>query len=280
MFQNPKIRTQSIDPLNLCIGSPNAQGKLPVLESVVTAAKLLGIDLDGRQLAQFQRYRELIELRSNQFNLTGHKTWDKIREELFIRSLRMFAPAGGSVPTPGWFAGKRAIDIGSGAGIPGMVMKIVLPELQMTLLDSIQKRTNFLIEVANELELKGLEIINGRAEELGHERDHREQYDVVTARAVARLTELAELTIPFANIGGTVILPKSQGVEDEVIEAAGAAEILGAAPALTLTVSKPGNSPPDDMVYWMKISPTPQEFPRKVGVPHQSPLVERSAEND
>jgi len=246
------------------------------LESVIAAAQLLGVDLDAKQQAQFQRYRELIELRSKQFNLTGHKTWDKIREELFIRSLRVLSPAGGNVPTPEWFAGKRAIDVGTGAGIPGMIMKIALPDLQMTLLDSIGKRTNFLIEVANELELTGLEVINGRAENLGQERGHREQYDVVVARAVARLAELAELTIPFAKIGGTVILPKSQGVQDEVAEAAAAAEVLGAAPAVTLEIDKPGASPPDDMVYWMKISTTPREFPRRVGIPHQSPLIERS----
>ncbi len=237
---------------------------------------MLGVDLDARQQAQFQRYRELIELRSNQFNLTGHKTWDKIREELFIRSLRTLAPAGGNVPTPEWFVGKRAIDVGTGAGIPGMVMKIALPDLRMTLLDSIQKRTNFLIEVANELELEGLAVIIGRAEDLGHELEHREEYDVVVARAVARLAELAELTIPFAKIGGTIILPKSKGVEEEVSEAAAAAEVLGAAPALTLEVNKPGDSPPDDMVYWMKISTTPQEFPRRVGIPHQSPLIEQT----
>jgi 16S rRNA (guanine527-N7)-methyltransferase len=244
------------------------------LESVVAAAQLLGVDLAANQQAQLQRYRELIELRSQQFNLTGHKTWDRIREELFIRSLRVLSPAGGNVPTPEWFAGKKAIDVGTGAGIPGLVMKIALPELHVTLLDSIGKRTNFLIEVANELELTGLQVINGRAEDLAQEFSHREQYDVVVARGVARLAELAELTIPFAKIGGTVILPKSQGVSEEVTEASAAAEILGAAPALTLKIDKPGQSPPDDMVYWMKISSTPDEFPRKVGIPHQSPLIE------
>ena len=246
------------------------------MESVVAAAKLLGVDLDEKQRSQLQRYRELIELRSKQFNLTGHKTWDKIREELFIRSLRILTPAGGTVPTPEWFAGKRAIDIGTGAGIPGLIMNIALPELQIPLIDSTQKRVNFLIEVVNELELKGLEVITGRAEDLGQEEGHRESYDLVVARAVARLAELAELTIPFAKIGGTIILPKSKGVEDEVNEASAAAEMLGAAPAITIEVDKPGNSPPDDMVYWMKISPTPREFPRRVGIPHQSPLIERT----
>lgn len=243
------------------------------MESVYAAAQLLGIDLDEKQKAQFQRYRELIELRRKQFNLTGHKTWEKIREELFIRSLRVLTPAGGNVPTPEWFAGKRAIDIGTGAGIPGMIMKIALPDLQMTLLDATQKRTNFLAEVANELELTGLEVITDRAENLGQEQGHRHSYDVVVARAVARLAELAEYTIPFAKVGGTVILPKSSGIEDEVSEADAAAEMLGAAPAITLEVSKPGESPPDAMIYWMKIAPTPNEFPRRVGIPHQSPLI-------
>ena len=146
----------------------------------------------------------------------------------------------------------------------------------MTLLDSVQKRTDFLQEVVADLELTDVEVVNARAEDLGQDPSHREAYDVVTARAVARLVELAELTIPFANIGGTVILPKSTGVEQEAIEAAAAAELLGAAPAITLKVDRPGGSPPDDMVYWMKISPTPAEFPRRAGLPHKSPLIERN----
>ncbi len=242
------------------------------MDSVVTAAQTLGVYLDNKQQSQFKRYRELIELRNKQFNLTGLKTWEKIREELFIRSLRVLAPAGGNVPTREWFEGKQAIDVGSGAGIPGIVLKIAVPELQITLIDSNKKRTNFLTEVVNALELNDAHVVNGRAEEIAQEIDHREKYDLVLARAVARLNELAELTIPFANIGGTIILPKSRGVEEEVKEAAVAADILGAAPAITIEVNKPGDSPPDDMVYWMKISPTPNEFPRRVGIPHQSPI--------
>ena len=176
------------------------------------------------------------------------------------------------MPTREWFEGKQAIDVGTGAGIPGIVLKIAVPELQITLIDSNKKRTNFLTEVVNALELNDIQVVNGRAEEIAQEIDHREKYDLVLARAVARLNELAELTIPFANIGGTIILAKSRGVEEEVKEAAVAADILGAAPAITIEVNKPGNSPPDDMVYWMKISPTPNEFPRRVGVPHQSPI--------
>ena len=99
----------------------------------------------------------------------------------------------------------------------------------------------------------------------------------MVARSVARLPELAELTLPFAIIGGTVILPKSSGLEDELDAAAAAAEILGAAPAITLQVDRPGTSPPDHTVYWMKISPTPREFPRRIGVPHRSPLIEQNS---
>ena len=249
------------------------------MKSVVAAAQFLGIDLDAGQQARFKRFGELIELRSKQFNLTGVKTWSRIREELFIRSLRILSPAGGNVPTHEWFTGKRAIDVGTGAGIPGIVMKIALPELQITLLDSVRKKTLFLQEVVDELELENVDVINGRAEEVGQDRAHREVYDLVVARAVAQLVELAELTIPLANIGGTVILPKSATaeLEAEVNRASAAAEILGAAPAISLAVDRPGSSPPDHMVYWMKISPTPPEFPRRTGVPHRSPLIERNA---
>tara|TARA_Y100000590_G_scaffold427776_1_gene538338 strand:- start:474 stop:1205 length:732 start_codon:yes stop_codon:yes gene_type:complete len=243
------------------------------LKSVIEAARKVGIHLDLQQQARFQRYCELIEIHNKRFNLTGHKTHVKIREELIIRSLRVLSPAGGSIPTPEWFTGKHAIDIGSGAGVPGLVMKIAIPDIEITLLDSTKKRTNFLKEVISDLKLVGIQVINGRAEDLGQNSAHRESYDVVTARAVARLPELAELTIPFAKIGGTVILPKSSGVATEVQEASVAAECLGAAPAIVIEIKNPGAALPDDMVYWMKICETPSRFPRRVGVPHQSPLI-------
>ncbi len=119
----------------------NPDGNLITLNSVVAAAQSLGVDLDAGQQAQFERFGQLIELHNKQFNLTGAKTQERIRDELLIRSLRILSPAGGSVPTPEWFAGKRAIDVGTGAGIPGVVMKIALPELRITLLDSTAKKT-------------------------------------------------------------------------------------------------------------------------------------------
>lgn len=243
------------------------------LDQLIQASTKLGLELTDTQIDHFKRYGDLIELRSNQFNLTGVKTWERIREELFIRSLRILSPAGGNVPTLEWFAGRKAIDIGTGAGIPGLVLKLAVPELEITLLDSIGKRTTFLNEVVSELDLTGVEVVNGRAEEFGQDELYREQYDLVVARAVASLPELAELTLPFLNVGGVAVLPKSTGIEQELREAEFAAEELGAAPAITLTVDNPGSSPADEIVYWMKISSTPEKFPRRVGVPHQAPLL-------
>jgi len=243
------------------------------LDQLIKAANKLGLELTETQIDHFKRYCELIELRSKQFNLTGAKSWERIREELFIRSLRILSPAGGNVPTLEWFAGRKAIDVGTGAGIPGLVLKLAVPELEITLLDSIGKRTNFLSEVVSELELTGVEVVNGRAEEFGQDGSYREQYDLVVARAVASLPELAELTLPFLNIGGVAVLPKSAGIERELREAEFAAEELGASPAITLTVDSPGSSPADQIVYWMKISSTPDQYPRRVGLPHQAPLL-------
>ena len=243
------------------------------MDQLIKAANKLGRELTETQIDHFKRYGELIELRSKQFNLTGAKSWERIREELFIRSLRILSPAGGNVPTIEWFAGRKAIDVGTGAGIPGLVLKLAVPELEITLLDSIGKRTNFLSEVVSELELTGVEVVNGRAEEFGQDGAYREQYDLVVARAVASLPELAELTLPFLNIGGVAVLPKSAGIEQELREAESAAEELGASPAITLTVDSPGSSPADQIVYWMKISSTPNQYPRRVGVPHQAPLL-------
>lgn len=227
-------------------------------------------DLLRRRLA---RYFEMLEEANSRFNLTGAKGWDRIRDELFIKSMRFMAPMGGDATTADWFNGRRVIDVGTGAGVPGMVIKLLAPGARMTLLDSSSKKTAFLREVIADLELEDIEVVTGRAEEVGHDDDHRESYDLVVSRGVARLAELAELTLPFASIGGTAIAAKGPSVDDEIAESEWAAERLGASPAMARPIEKPGDMPADTMVYWMKIDKTPPEFPRRNGVPHTSPLI-------
>ena len=151
----------------------------------------------------------MIEEEAGRLNITGARGVERIREELIIRSLRMLASApGGFVSTAGWFDGRSVIDVGSGAGIPGIVLKIVYPDMRLALLDSSRKKCAFLERAAAELSLTDVEVINARAEEAAHSPRYRERFDLVVSRGVAALSELAELTLPFAVVGGTVISAK------------------------------------------------------------------------
>jgi 16S rRNA (guanine527-N7)-methyltransferase len=261
------------------------------LQTLIAAAERLGLSLDASQQALFRRYFELLEEGGQTASLTAAKGWERVREELFIRSLRLLSPvAGGHVPASGWFsppagpewgapAGQDApvrhvLDVGAGAGVPGLVLKIALPHIQVTLLDAAEKKCEFLRRAVRALSLTGVAVLQARAEEAAHSPPHREAYDVVVARALARLAELAELTLPFAKVGGVVIAQKGQEVGAELSEAGFAARELGAAPAITQALSSPGNAPPDTLVYWLKIGRTPARYPRRTGIPHKRPLVE------
>jgi 16S rRNA (guanine527-N7)-methyltransferase len=263
------------------------------LETLVAAAEALGVTLDARQQSLFFRYFELLEEGGEVANLTAARGWERVREELFVRSLRLLTAApgggGGYASVARWFdplsvggprvRRVRVMDIGTGAGVPGLVLKIAVPEMEVTLLDSNRKKCDFLRRAVAELALPGVSIVQTRAEEAAHElsasghRVHREQYDLVVARAVARLAELAELTLPFARVGGAVIAVKGADITSEMDEAAYAAEQMGAAPAIARPVASPGSAPADTIVYWLKICPTPARYPRRAGVPHKSPLL-------
>ena len=235
---------------------------------------MVGVDAGDDFRRRFTRYFELIESANSKFNLTGASGWDRVRDELFIRSFRFLAPvAGGYVPAMEWFSGRRVLDVGSGAGIPGLALKLAVPGMRLTMLDSSRKKTAFLREVVSDLELEDTVVVTGRAEDLGRDKEHREVYDLVMSRSVARLPELAELTLPFVAVGGAVIAAKGPGVESELEESAWAADLLGAAPAISAVVSVPGAAGADTMVYWMKIGQTPAEYPRRNGAPHIKPLL-------
>ncbi len=248
---------------------------LELVDKLQDAASSLGVRLDERQCGQYLRYCELIEESSCRFNLTGVKGQDRICEELFIRSLRLLAPApGGYVSTAGWFDDRRVLDVGAGAGIPGIVLKIACPNMELAMLESSAKKCDFLKRAIDDLSLQRVEVINARAEEAAHEPRFREQFDLVVSRGVAKLPELVELTLPFASVGGTVISAKGLSAEPEVTGSAWAASELGALPAISREADSPGSAPPDLLIYWLKIASTPARYPRRVGVPRARPLIE------
>ena len=243
---------------------------------LIEAADAIGVQVDDATTERFRRYRELLIEWGSRANLTAIKDPEAIVERLFIRSFRIAVQAGGSVTTAGWFDGRRIIDIGSGAGIPGLPLKLILPEADVTLLEANRKKCDFMEHVVADLGLDGIHVINERAEIAAHFDDHRESYDLATARVVAKLPVLAEYTLPFLKQGGVAVLPKGPDVEtvrSESDKAAYAADEMGAAPAIIQAVAHPGTSPTDHMVYWLKIRPTSDRYPRRVGIPSKRPLA-------
>ncbi len=248
------------------------------MDSLQEALICVGAPYDEARLQQLGRYCEVIDESSGRLNITGVRGVERVREELITRSLRLLSSApGGFVSTAGWFDGRRVLDVGAGGGIPGIVLKIVYPGMRLSLLDSSSKKCAFLERVVADLSLTDVDVINTRAEEAAHSPRYREQFDLVVSRGVAELPELAELTLPFAVIGGTVISAKGLSGEREIGESEWAASELGAAPAIHQVVDTPGSSPPDLLVYWLKIASTPDRYPRRPGVPRKRPLVRPEA---
>ena len=250
------------------------------MKSLVEAASSIGISIGEPQIERFRRYRDLLSEWGRRVNLTAVRDPEDVVEQLFIRSLRVAVPAGGSVSTAEWFDGRRIIDIGSGAGIPGLPLKLALPGAEVTLLESNRKKCAFMEHVVAELGLDGVTVLNARAEDAAHDPDHRERYELATARALSNLAVSAEFVLPFLNLGGVAVLPKGpdlDSVRAEADEAGYAAEEMGATPAIIQAVAHPGDSPTDHIVYWLKVKPTPDRYPRRAGVPNKRPLFAAKA---
>ncbi len=242
------------------------------LERLIEQAGNGGILVSEDQCRQFAIYHELLEEHRKRANLTAITGLEKVRDELFLRSLEIAAALNAAERERSFGDGSRLLDIGTGAGLPGIPLAIVFPGTRITLVDSIRKKTDFLAIAVEKLGLERIAIVNGRAEELAHVEEHRESYDLVTSRAVAALPELAELTIPFCKIGGMSVALKGANVEAEAKRAASAAGQMGASTALLRPVVLGPLSEPDTAVVWRKTSKTPARFPRRTGIPHKRPL--------
>jgi 16S rRNA (guanine527-N7)-methyltransferase len=166
----------------------------------------------------------------------------------------------------------QLVDIGTGAGFPGLVLKIVRPSLDVTLIDATAKKVAFVNDVIAALELERVQAVQGRAEELGQDDRYRSRFDVATARAVASLPVLLEYVVPFLTIGGTALLPKGLEITEELRLGRRAAAVLGAQIVSAEEISLTGTR----LVVTRKISPTATAYPRRVGIPSRDPLGERS----
>lgn len=239
-----------------------------MMEKLRAGAEKLGLRLGEKELALFQTYYEEIIDWNQRVNLTAITDYEKVQINHFLDSLTVVAvwkpPANNPHP--------KVIDIGAGAGVPGIPLKIVFPGIQMALLDSTTKKTAFLNHLKQKLGLDDIEVVTGRAEEIAHQGQYRERFDLVLARAVAPLATLAELTLPFCKVGGKLVAHKKGGLEPEITDAKRAISVLGG----KLEAVKPINLTefPDRhyLVVIDKIAPTPEQYPRRSGMPVKNPL--------
>ena len=222
-----------------------------------------GISLTDHQLSQFEIYADQLRAANELHNLTAISNLKGIVERHFLDSLRC-ALSWGEAPL-------RMADIGSGAGFPGLPLKILRPKAQLTLVESIAKKAAFLEAIALRLHLDNVQVLATRAELLGHDPQHREQYDLVTARAVADLRVLAEYCLPLVRIGGRFLAPKGTSIESEVSAAQHSIAELGGRMLAVELVELP-DLPQRTMVVVEKISPTPNRYPRRAGLPSKKPL--------
>lgn len=190
-------------------------------EILLSGAKRLGIELGDTALGQFETYTRVLKEENKKINLTALTGEREIAERHFLDSLAVLKAAGASIN------GARVIDVGSGAGFPGVPMKLVEPSISLTALDSTEKRVFFLRKVYEILGLISAEAIIARAEELSRLPGHREKYDLAVSRAVARLNVLAELCLPFVRVGGYFLAMKTASSEEEIMEAENAINTLG-----------------------------------------------------
>ena len=225
------------------------------------------ITLSDTQKEQFLKYYELLVEWNGFMNLTAITEFDDVMKKHFTDSLSL-VKAYSEIRTEKL----KVIDIGTGAGYPGIPLKIVLPQIELTLLDSLQKRLKFLQEVIDQLGLGEVELIHGRAEDFCKPSMKREQYDLCVSRAVANLATLSELCLPYVKVGGKFIPYKSEKAEEEVKAAKKAIGLLGGEVKDQIEFELPESNIGRTLVVIEKKNATPKKFPRKAGMPAKEPI--------
>ncbi|MBE6097582.1 MAG: 16S rRNA (guanine(527)-N(7))-methyltransferase RsmG [Schwartzia succinivorans] len=235
-------------------------------EILKNAAEEYGISLSETQLRQFDRYQELLVEWNQKMNLTALTEPKDVAIKHMIDSV--------SVYDEKWFSeGMSVIDVGTGAGFPGLPLKILCPSLKVTLLDSLNKRVKFLETVVSELGLSDIVCVHARAEEAARQKQYREKFDAVVSRAVARLPILAEYDLPFVRVGGFFAAMKGAKYEEEAEEAKKAVKLLGGGEPVLREIKLPGLEDKRGIIYIRKEKKTPSVYPRKAGTPEKNPIL-------
>jgi len=241
------------------------------MKKLVDGVGKLGLKLNSGQVKQFELYyRELIEW-NKKINLTAIKDYSSVQVKHFLDSLTITLALSEEEVAGQYFS---IIDIGTGAGFPGVPLKIVLPQPRLVLIEPTTKKTAFLHHIVHKLELQNVEVLNTRAEEAAHLPLYREQFTLVLSRAVALLPTLVELTLPFCRIGGRFIAQKKGEIEQEVNRAEEAIVILGGKLDQVKKIELDEFDDARHLVIVDKICPTPGKYPRRAGLPKRRPIQE------
>ena len=232
---------------------------------LVDGARQLGINLSERQVEQFMRYKELLQEWNEKMNLTAITEDREVMTKHFLDCMTINKALDMN-------SQKTVIDIGTGAGFPGLVIKIAFPHLKVTLVDALKKRLNFLEVVINELGLTEIECIHSRAEDLGKNKAYREGFDICASRAVANLAVLSEYTLPFVKVQGYLITLKGQKLDEELEQGQKAIQILGGELEEVVHTGVPFTDLNHKIAKIKKVKPTATKYPRKAGEPTKSPL--------
>ena len=239
------------------------------MRKLIEGAGKLGIKLNTRQVKQFELYyQELIEW-NKKINLTAITDYSSVQVKHFLDSLTItLALSEEEVASPDF----KIVDIGTGAGFPGVPLRILFPEPRLVLLEPTTKKTAFLHHIIRKLELQNVEVLNNRAEEAAHLPAYREQFDLVLSRAVALLPTLVELALPFCRIGGRFIAQKKGEIDQEITRAKKALAVLGGRLDQTTKIELDEFTDARYLVIIDKISSTPDKYPRRPGVPKRRPI--------
>lgn len=225
----------------------------------------LNIHLNDEQINQFLVYYEMLVERNKFVNLTAITEFDDVMKKHFVDSVSLIQAYDVNKSI-------SIIDVGTGAGFPGLALKIAFPELKVTLLDSLNKRIAFLDDVICKLNLSGVETVHGRAEDYAKPGKLRENFDLCVSRAVANLSTLSEYCLPFVKVGGYFISYKSERISEEIKSAEKAISILGGQVNKQIEFKLPDSDIYRNLFVIQKIKETPCKFPRKAGLPSKEPL--------